>query len=145
MKIILLQNVENLGHAGETVNARDGYFRNYLSPRKLAVLPTEGGIRFLESKRKQALLKLQHLKESAVKIAAELEKTTCVVQAKVGQEGKLFGSVNAQDVHEYLEKQGISIERKRIELAPIHQVGDYHAKIKLHPEVDVTLKISVKA
>ncbi len=145
MKIILLQDIESLGHAGEMVEARDGYFRNYLSPRKLAVLSTEGGLRFLEARKKQALVQSQHKKESALELAAQLEKTPCVIKAKVGQEGKLFGSVTTHDIHGELEKRGITIERKRIEMAPIHQVGDYHAKIKLHPEVDVLLKVSVKA
>ena len=145
MKIILLEDVESLGRAGEMVEAKSGYFRNYLAPRKLAVLSTEGGLRFLEAKKKQALVKSQRQKEEALQIAAQFEKTPCVIKARVGQEGKLFGSVTTHDVHEELEKRGISIERKRIEMVPIHQVGEYHAKIKLHPEVEVALKVFVKA
>lgn len=145
MKVILLEDVENVGHAGETAEVKEGYFRNYLLPRRLAVPTTEGGLRFLEAKKKQAVLKSERLKEQAKALAAQLEKITCVIKARVGEEGKLFGSVTARDVHEELEKQGLVVERKRIEMAPIHKIGDYHAILKLHPEVEVTLKVSVTA
>lgn len=145
MKIILLETIENLGRAGEVVNTSDGYFRNFLSPRKLAVPSTEGGLRFLEAKKKQAQEQSERKKQEARDLAAQLEKMSCLMHAKVGQEGKLFGSVTAHDVYEELVKRGIQFERKRIEMSPIHQVGDYHATIKLHPEVEVSLKVSVKA
>lgn len=145
MKVILLDDVDNLGHAGEVVNTAEGYFRNFLQPRKLAVLSSEGGLRFLEAKKKQAIAKSEQEKKTALDFAALLEKTTCAIKARVGQENKLFGSVTTQDVHDELSKNGISVDRKRIEMAPIHQVGEYLAKIKLHPEVDVSLKVSVKA
>ncbi len=145
MKVILLQDIDNLGKAGETVQARDGYFRNFLLPRRLAVLSTEGGLRFLEAKKKQALAKSESLKQEAIVLAGKLEKMPCAIKARVGQEGKLFGSVTTQDIVVELEKNGFHIERKRIEMAPIHQVGEYQANIKLHSEVDVLLKVIVKA
>ena len=145
MKIILLEEVENVGHAGETVDVKDGFFRNYLMPRKLAVLSTTGGLRFLEAKKKQAALKTKREKDEALNVAAKLEEMICEIKAKTGQEGKLFGSITTHDVHEELQKKGFAIERRRIEIAPIHHVGDYQAKIKLHPEVEVLLKVSVKA
>ena len=145
MKIILLEEVENVGHAGETVDVKDGFFRNYLMPRKLAVLSTTGGLRFLEAKKKQAALKTKREKDEALNVAAKLEEMICEIKAKTGQEGKLFGSITTHDVHEELQKKGFAIERRRIEMAPIHHVGDYQAKIKLHPEVEVLLKVSVKA
>ena len=143
MKIILLEDVDNLGHAGDTIETKDGYARNFLLPRRLAVLSTSGGLRFLEAKRKQAALKSEHEKKDAQEVAKKLESLTCTIKARVGQEGKLFGSVTTHDVHEELQKNRITIERKRIEMAPIHQLGNFHAKIKLHPEVEVSLKISV--
>ena len=145
MKVILLQDVDNLGRAGDTVDARDGHFRNFLLPRKLAVLSTEGGLRFLEAKKKQAAAKSERLKQDATELAAKLEKNPLVIKAKVGQEGKLFGSITTQDIHDELEKAGVKIERKRIEMAPIHKIGEYQAVIKLHPEVEVSLKVTVKA
>ncbi len=145
MKIILLQDVENLGTAGDTVEVRGGYFRNFLSPKKLAVNVTEGGLRFLEARRKKALLKSQQLKEEALANAKKLGELTCIIKARVGEEGKLFGSVTTHHVHEELERNGFSLDRKRIEMAPIHKIGEYNAKIKLHPEVDVALKVFVKA
>ena len=145
MKVILLQDVDNLGRAGEAVEAKDGYFRNYLLPRRLAVSSTTGGLRFLEARKKQAALKSQHEKERALALAEQLQKTVCVIKARVGQDGKLFGSVTAHDVQEELHKRGITLERKRIEMAPVHQVGDYQAKVKLHPEVVQAVKVSVTA
>ena len=145
MKVILLEDVGNLGRAGEVVEAKEGYFRNYLLPRKWAVPSTTGGLRFLEAKKRQALQKSESLKKEALRLAAKLSETPCLIKAKVGQEGKLFGSVTTHDVCEALEKKGIAIERKRIEMVPIHQIGEHHAKVKLHPEVDVALKVVVSA
>ena len=144
-KIILLEDVESVGHAGEVAEVKDGFFRNYLFPRKLAVLSTSGGLRFLEAKKRQAVLKSEHEKAEALHVASRLEKIHCVIKARVGQEGKLFGSITPRDVQEGLERQGIKIERRRIEMVPIHQIGEYHAKIKLHAEVDVALKVTVQA
>lgn len=145
MKIILLQDVDSLGRAGDTVETRDGYSRNFLLPRKLAVLSTEGGLRFLDAKKKQAAQKSERLKEEARELSSKLEKIPFVIKAKVGQEGKLFGAVTTQDILQELEKHGVQIERRRIEMAPIHQLGEYRAIVKLHPEVDVSIKVTVKA
>lgn len=144
MKIILLQDIENIGRAGEVTQVRDGYFRNFLMPRKLAVLSDETSLRFLEARKKESAQKSAREKEKAAQVAAGLEKLNCLIKAKVGPEGKLFGAVTSHDVEEALRKQGFDIDRKRIELAPIHQVGEYHAKIKLHAEVSVNLAVSVK-
>lgn len=145
MKIVLLDDVENVGHAGAVVEVKEGYFRNYLSPRRLAVPSTVGGLRFLEAKKKQAAVKFEKLKEEALNFAKQIETTPCVVQAHAGEEGKLFGAVTARQIQDALEKQGIVVERRRIEMVPIHQVGEYEAKIRLHSEVEATLKISVTA
>ncbi len=143
-KIILLEDVESLGRAGDVTEVKDGFFRNYLLPRKLAVLSTGGGLRFLEAKKKQAALKAEHEKQEALELAGRLEKISCAINARVGQEGKLFGAVTIRDIQEELERQGIAIERRRIEMAPIHQIGEYQAKVKLHSEVDVALKVVVQ-
>ncbi len=144
MKIILLKDVDNLGCAGDTTDVRGGYFRNFLMPRKLAVLSSEGGLRFLEAKRKQSVLKAAREKEQAMEVARLLEKAQCVIEVRVGQEGRLFGSVTNRNVEEELKKQGITIERKRIEFATVHQAGEYKAKIKLHSEVEVALQVTIK-
>lgn len=145
MKAILLEDVENVGQAGELVEVKEGYFRNFLFPNRLAVPSTSGGLRFLEAKKKQAVLKSQKLKDQALVFAKEIEASPCMIQAKVGEEGKLFGAVTVRQVHEALEKKGIVVEKRRIEMVPIHKIGDYEAVIKLHPEVHATLKVSVTA
>ena len=144
MELILIQDVEKLGKAGDRVKARDGYSRNYLIPRKLAVPITEGGLKFLEAKKKRAEEKRAQEKEEAAKLAERLGQWTCVIKAKAGPEGKLFGSITRQDIQNALHKEGFEVDKRRIDLQdPIHQVGEYRVRIRLHSEVDVQLKVIV--
>ncbi|PIQ87373.1 MAG: 50S ribosomal protein L9 [Candidatus Omnitrophica bacterium CG11_big_fil_rev_8_21_14_0_20_45_26] len=145
MEVILLEDIENLGKAGQVVKAKDGYCRNYLLPRKKAALSTSGGLRFLDAKKKQAELRSEQLKKEAEVTAQKIAGLTCKLKARVGQEGKLFGSITTQDVHEFLEKSQIVIDRKRIEMAPVHELGEFQALVKLHPEVAAHLKVVVTA
>ena len=144
MEVILVQDVDKLGKAGDRVKVRDGFSRNYLLPRRLAVPITEGGLKFLEAKKKRAdEIRLQE-KEQALKLAERLQKLTCTLKAKVGTEGKLFGSITRQDIHSALQKEGFEIDKRKIDLAePIHQIGEYQVKIRLHAEVDTQLKVVV--
>lgn len=144
MEVILVQDVDQLGKAGDRVKVRDGFSRNYLLPRRLAVPVTEGGLKFLEAKKKRAEeIRLQE-KEQAFKLAERLGQWTCVLKAKVGAEGKLFGSMTRQDIHSALQKEGFEIDKRKINLAePIHQVGEYQVKIRLHAEVEAQLKVVV--
>ena len=144
MEIILLQDVDKLGKAGERIKVRDGYSRNFLFPRKLAVPVTEGGLRFLESKKKRAEEKRAQEKEEAAQLAKQLGEQTCVLKAKVGAEGKLFGSITRQDIQDALHKEGLEIDKRKIDLLePIHRVGEYKVRIRLHSEVEVELKVIV--
>ncbi len=145
MKVILLKDVENIGKAGDTADVKEGYFRNFLSPRKLAQESSVSGLRFLEAKRKQSQLKAAKEKEEALKVLTKLEKIKIVFERRVSQEGKLFGSVTNRDVEEELHKQGFAVDRKHIELVTMHQVGEGVAKVKLHPEVELKLAVSVVA
>jgi large subunit ribosomal protein L9 len=144
MELILIQDVEKLGKAGDRIKARDGYSRNYLIPRRLAVPTTEGGLKFLDAKKKRAEEKRAQEKTEAAKLAERIGQWSCVIKAKVGAEGKLFGSVTRQDVHAALLKEGIEVDKRKIDLLdPIHQVGEYSVRIRLHSEVDVQLKVIV--
>lgn len=146
MEVILVQDVDNLGKAGERIKVRDGYSRNFLIPNRLAVPATEGGLKFLEAKKKRAEAKRTQEKEEALRIAARLREWTCTVKARVGAEGKLFGSVTRQDIFTELEKAGFQIDKRKIELGgAIHEVGDYQAQLRLHPEVETTFKVVVTA
>jgi len=144
MEVILVQDVDKLGKAGDRVKVREGYSRNFLVPRRLAVPVTEGGLRFLEAKKKRAEEKRAQEKEQALKVAERLKLWTCVLKAKVGEEGKLFGSITRQDIDTALRKEGYEIDKRKIDLAePIHQVGEYQVRIRLHSEVDVRIKVIV--
>ncbi len=143
MEVILTQDVPKIGKAGERIRVRDGFSRNYLIPRKLAVPITEGGLRFLEAKKKRAAEQRVQEKAKASQLAERINQSSCVLKARVGQEGKLFGSVTRHDIHEALKKEGFEIDKRDIETEPIHQVGEYRIKIKLHQEVEAQLKVIV--
>ena len=133
MEIILVQDVEKLGKAGERVKVREGFSRNYLFPKKLAVPATEGGLKFLQAKKKRAEEKRLQEKKEALQLAEKISQWTCVIKAKVGPEGKLFGSVTRQDIQLALQKDGFQVDKRRIDLSePIHQVGEYQVKIMFH-------------
>lgn len=143
MEVILTQDVMNIGKAGERIKVRDGFSRNYLIPRKLAVPITEGGLRFLEAKKKRAEEQRAQEKVKASQLAERIKQLACVLKVRVGQEGKLFGSVTRQDIQAALKKEGFEIDKRHIETEPIHQVGEYRIKIKLHSEVEAQLKVVV--
>ena len=109
MEVILLQDVEQLGKAGERIKVRDGFSRNFLIPKRLAVPISEGGLRFLEAKKKQAERKRIQEQEAAHALAERIKQLTCVLKVKVGTEGKLFGSVTRQDIHAALQKEKIEV------------------------------------
>lgn len=143
MEVILIKDVPNIGKAGEKKKVRDGFSRNYLIPRKLAVLATGGGLRFLEAKKKRAEEQRIQEKANAVKLAEQINQLTCELKAKVGQEGKLFGSVTRHDIELWLQKEGFQIDKRYIETEPFHQVGEYRVKIKLYPEIEAQLKVNI--
>ena len=144
MEVILLEDVDKLGKAGERVKVRDGFSRNYLIPRRLAAPSTEGGLRFLESKKKRAAEKRLLEKAGAEQIASRITAWTCLIKVHVGAEGKLFGSVTRQDIQTALQKEGFLVDKRKIDLVePIHRIGEYRVRIRLHSEVEVDLKVLV--
>lgn len=144
MEVILTQDVEKLGKAGERVKVKDGYSRNYLFPRRLAVAVSEGGLKFLEAKKKRAEEKRIQEREQTKQLAERIGQWTCVLKAKVGPEGKLFGSITRQDIQNALQKEGFEIDKRKIDLyEPIHHVGEYQVRISLHSEVEAQLKVVV--
>ena len=143
MEVILTKDVDKIGKAGETIRVRDGFSRNYLIPRKLAVPVTEGGLRFLQAKKKQAEAARVQEQAKATELADKIAQATCVLKVRVGQEGKLFGSVTRHDIQEALKKEGFQIDKRDIDTEPIHQVGEYQVKIRLHAEVEAQLKVIV--
>jgi large subunit ribosomal protein L9 len=146
MKVILNENIETLGHIGDIVKVAPGYARNYLLPKKLAVLATEGNAKALEHTKRQMLYKKNKALESAKTLGAKLEALPIVLSHKAGDEGKLFGAVTNMDIAAFLKANGFDIDRKSIVLADaIKHTGEYSIALKIHPEVTATLKVTVAA
>jgi len=144
VKIVLLKDVERLGRAGEIVKVANGFARNFLIPRGEALLATDANIAHFESRRRQHEAAAEREKKAAEALAQELEKTSLTVQARVGEEDKLFGSVTSQNVADLLKEQGHEIDRRKIELEePIRALGVYTIEIRLHPEVRASIKLWV--
>lgn len=146
MKVILNENIETLGHIGDIVKVAPGYARNYLLPKKLAVLATESNAKALEHTKRQMAYKKNKALEAAKILGAKLEALAITLTHKAGEEGKLFGSVTNMEIAAFLKANSFEIDRKSIVLADaIKSVGDYTATVKLHPEVTATLKVTVAA
>jgi large subunit ribosomal protein L9 len=144
MKVILRQDINNLGQMGEIVTVKDGYGRNYLIPRGYAYYASEGAMNRLQQEKKQYAKRVAQAKETAEKLAQELTEVQVSLQMKVGEEGRLFGSVTPQMIAEQLEEKGYKIDRRNIVIdEPIKTLGVFDAKVKLHPEVVVQLKVWV--
>jgi len=147
MKVILIQDVKGSGKKGDVVNVAEGYARNFLFPKNLAIEATEANMK--ELARQKAALEAKKAEElgNARLLAKQLEKVSLTLPVKIGEGGKLFGSINTKDIGEQLEKQyGLEIDKRKIELkGPIKSVGTYQVAIKLHPEVTATIDIKVIA
>ena len=146
MKVILREDVENLGKGGELVEVRPGYGRNFLIPRGLAVLANAKNVRELDHQKKVAEAKAAKLKQSAEAFAKRLAETPVALRRKVGEQDKLYGSVTALDIAEALAARGIQLDRRAIDLSePIKTVGDHEVSVKLHREVVGKVKVKVEA
>ncbi|HET7825342.1 MAG TPA: 50S ribosomal protein L9 [Anaeromyxobacter sp.] len=146
MKVILREDVENLGRGGEVVDVKPGYGRNFLLPRGLAVLANQKNVREVEHQKQIANAKAAKLKASAEAVAKRLADTPVVLKRKVGEQDKLYGSVTALDVAEALAARGLQLDRRAIDLAePIKTVGDFEVPVKLHREVVGKAKVKVEA
>ena len=144
MRVILIEDVANLGYADEVVTVKDGYGRNFLIPQKKAVIASESALKVLAENAKQRAHKLEKIKEDARSVAEKLEGVSVVVSAKTSSTGTVFGSVNNIQIAEELAKQGIEIERKQILIKePIKEVGNYFVTVKLHKEVSIEIPVEV--
>lgn len=144
MQLILLEDVPSLGKAGDLVKVSDGYGRNYLIPKKKAVLATEKSLAMIEHQRQQIQQRTGKTKKDAERMAQQIEQLSCTFAKTVGESGKLFGSVTSMEIESYLKENGIDLDRKKILLEePIKNLGMFTVPIKLHPEVTANLKIWV--
>jgi large subunit ribosomal protein L9 len=146
MKVILQKPVDKLGAPGEIVEVADGYARNYLMPRGLAVKATRGGVKHVESLKRAHAVRVNQAKAEAEQVASKLISAPIRVSAHAGEEGKLFGSVTASDIAEAIDGQtGVRIDRHDVHLEePIRSIGTHEVRVHLFPEVDPILTVEVE-
>jgi large subunit ribosomal protein L9 len=143
-QVILIGNVEHLGVEGDSVQVADGYARNFLLPRGLAMEATPGNLKRIEALRKKRDADAAASLVAAREIESQLTKQSFTITAAVGTDEKLYGSITAQDIAAALQKEGIKVERKQIVLEhPIRTAGVFDVDVKLHPEVSGKVKIWV--
>lgn len=146
VEILLISKVDGLGIEGDVVKVSAGYARNYLFPKGYATIVTEGLKRQVEKKRVERIKLLEEEKVIAVELASKIEALECKIEAKIGDNGKLFGSVGISQLIDYFEQNNISIQKNKIKLhSPISELGSSEVIIKLHPEVDAILKVEIIA
>ena len=144
MKVILLQDVKNLGKQSQVVEVKDGYAHNFLFKRNLAKEATAGNMRALEQQQRLQQKQADERLEEAKQLKEVLEKLAIKVQVKAGEGGRIFGSVTSIDIAEAIERMGHKIDRRTIDLpTPIKELGDYTVTAKLHPEVQAKLQVAV--
>ena len=145
MEVILKEDVPKLGHRGDLVKVAEGYGRNFLLPKKLAIEANDGNKKVIEQMKASAVRKAQKDKTDAEALAAQFNGVTVTITRRAGEQDQLFGSVTSSDVAAELEKKGFTIDRRKIELdQPIKAVGEYNVPIRLFREVTATVKLEVK-
>lgn len=146
MEIILIENVDNLGSRGQIVKVADGYGRNHLLPKKLAVAATPQNRKWVEQQRQRFLKQEAKERGEAEELGQLVADQRLAFTRKTGEQGTLFGSVTAMDIAEQLAAQGYHIDRRKIHLAsPLKTIGEHDVPVRLHRDVTVTLKVTVEA
>ena len=145
MKIILKEDISGLGYKDDVVEVKNGYGRNYLIPTGKAVIATDSALKVLAENQRQRAHKLERITAEAEAAAKALEGVKLTIGAKTSSTGTIFGSVNAIQIAEALEKAGHVVDRKLIDIEPVKEVGEYTAKIRLHRDVTVEIPFEVVA
>lgn len=142
MKVILREDLKNLGNAGEIKKVKDGYANNYLLPKKIAYPASDHYLKVLENEKISTMKKLEKVKKEAEEIKEKLENISLNINVKTGEDEKMFGSVTAQDIADKLQEQGINMLKKHIVLEEsIKKLGIYNITVKIAPEVEAILKV----
>jgi len=142
MEVLLMTDVADLGSEGQIVQVADGYARNYLLPKKLAAAVNEATRRRLAKMQRERDIARTKERDAARAMAARLEGVSCTIAVKTAEDGKLYGSVGANDIAGLLKEQGIEIDRHTLELdKPIKELGVYNVKVNLHPDVGAAVKV----
>lgn len=146
MDVILTQDVKALGKKGELVTVNEGYARNYLIPKGLATIATKGVIAQLNEKKEAEKKAEARALKKALDLANTLKGSTVTIEVKAGEKGKIFGSITANDVAIAINKQyDLKIDKKKVQLETIKELGTFDVKLKLYPEVSTIIKVNVKA
>ncbi len=144
MKVILREDVEKLGKAGDIVKVADGYGRNFLIPKQLAVPADVRNVRALEHDKRVIEARAKKARKAAESLAEKVAAVSLTLPARAGEEGKLFGAITSRDIAEALGKAGVAVDRKLVQLAePIKQLGDYKVKVRLGAEIVPEISVSV--
>ena len=144
MKVILLQDVKKMGKKGDVIEASDGYARNYLFPRKLAEEATANALHVVNAKKENERRKKLAELEAAQKLAAELKGKEVTIDAKAGDNGRLFGAITNKDVAEAINSEfNLSIDKKKVVVNTIKVAGEYEVEVKLYPEVSTKMKVII--
>jgi large subunit ribosomal protein L9 len=144
MKVILLQTVKKVGKQGEIIEVSEGYARNFLIPKGYAVEASKGNLKTLEDQKQAEKRKKEKELKEAQEYGEKISKLKLEIVTKAGEGGKLFGSVTSKEIASLLEKKGIKVDKRKIELPePIKSLGEYNITIKLHPEVTTTVKLVI--
>jgi large subunit ribosomal protein L9 len=146
MQVILREDIEKLGKIGDLVKVKEGFGRNFLIPKKKAIEATPKNVKAMDHAKKMVADRLRKLKKEAAADAENIKALALTIKAKVGEEGKLFGSVTSMDIAEAAAAQGVRIDKRKIQLEePIKRVGEFAVPVKLHADVTADLKVTVIA
>jgi large subunit ribosomal protein L9 len=146
MEVILREDVDKLGHRGDVVKVAEGYGRNFLLPKKLAMEATAANKAVIEQMKQAAVRHSAREKSEAELLVTQLNNVELVFERKVGENEHLFGSVTSSEIAHQLEQKGFNIDRRKLQLEePLRQLGEFHVPIKLHREVTAHVKVTVKA
>lgn len=143
IKVVLQENVDNLGESGDVVRVRPGYARNFLIPRGLAAPATTASLARVDELKRQAKAKADKELSAAQELGKKLSSASIKLARAVGEENKMYGSVTTRDIEEAYAAQGIEIDRKRILSEPLKTLGSHEVRIRLHPEVIATVRVEV--
>lgn len=144
IRVVLHDDVKNLGSSGDIVRVRPGYARNYLFPRGLAMPATAHNLSRVDELKRQAVQRAESAREQARALAQKLQAAAVKLERAVGDENRMYGSVTSRDIEEAFQQAGVEVDRRKIELAePIKQLGLHEVAVRLHPEVSAILRVEV--
>ena len=145
MKLLLKEDVDGLGYCGEEVEVKDGYGRNFLVPKGKALLATPNNLKAFNHQKRIVQAKVKKVTGIAQEVADKISAATIQIKKKMGDGGKMFGAVTAQEISDLLKAKGIDIDRRKIQIQePIKKAGEYSIPVKLHPEVTAAIKLTVE-